>query len=111
MYVSQPVLQQFISNCIGYLSPGHISLIAQSLASGHSQEKLQYLLELLGLSSEDMFKNGLQESMEGLLYQLILTWKRRNPVNSLNKLAKILQTSGCLQEAIELDPEGESVRD
>ena len=46
------------------------------------------------------------KGLENFLHFLILSWKSRNPVNSVESLAKILHTCGCYQEALRLDPMG-----
>ena len=88
----------------GCLTNEQITTVCQSLASHLSLNTIDNFAEQLKSSGEEAITGHPFTALESLLHFLIFTWKSRNPVNSVESLAKILHTCGCYQEAVRLDP-------
>ena len=86
-------------------------MVCQSLAGCLSLDMIESIATQLkstkSTKEETTFAAGRpSKGLENFLHFLILSWKSRNPVNSVESLAKILHTCGCYQEALRLDPMG-----
>ena len=85
-------------------------MVCQSLANHLSLDAIESFTKQLKSSKEEpsITTGSPFTGLESLLHFLIFAWKSRNPVNSVESLARILHTCGCYQEAMRLDPTGKS---
>ena len=89
----------------GHLTNEQITMVCQSLAGHLNLNTIETFTKQLKSTKEKATITGHPfTGLESFLHFLIFTWKNRNPVNSVESLAKILHTCGCYQEAIRLDP-------
>lgn len=99
----------------GCLTNEQITMVCQSLAGRLSLNTIETLAKQLKSTKEEegtaITTGRPSVGLESFLHFLILTWKTRNPVNTVESLAKILHRCGCYQEALRLDPIGKLVRD
>ena len=91
--VLQPSEAESIADALSTLSPGDLASLASAM--GFSEEEVAHRRQLCSCSQRD------------LLLGLLLEYSRRTPYHVKRRLASVLMSSGCLKEALMLDPTGQ----
>ena len=91
-------------NVVDDFDQDQFAVISEHLASHHSPETLQNIVNRLGFRGNEILEKRLFTSVTSLLHQLIFEWHHKSPSNSVELFAQILYSCGCYQEAIRLHP-------
>ena len=89
----RPSEVESIADALSTLSPGDLASLASAM--GFSEEEVAHRRQLCSCSQRD------------LLLGLLLEYSRRTLYHVRRRLASVLMSSGCLKEALMLDPTGQ----